>query len=345
MWRAAAKILLVALLAGASLVPYRSRIEPLAKATPTSGIATLRTEFRPAVAFASLSHTLGFPLSQYVWVWGLCGLAVVVLIPLSRRADSTAPCGDPGEADFRLLAGTALLTGLLGFAIFLWWAGLRTQPWYFLTPAALAAACFDLGLGMPRRFSYVIMAFAVLTALLALPFTWRGVHWRFTNVDIIAKRLAAEAAPDDYILVTPWNRGISFARYFQTRTPWETVPPIEDHSVHRYDLLQRQIQTAGVMAPVLERIASTLKSGHRVWVVGAIDPPLGPAGVPPDLGPPPLEHTGWSAGPYVRCWTSQAAQFLSNHSRRFVEVPLNDSATINQNETLELWMAEQWQNP
>jgi hypothetical protein len=115
--------------------------------------------------------------------------------------------------------------------------------------------------------------------------------------------------------------------------------------VHRYDLLQRQTQTAGVMTPVLERITATLKDGHRVWVVGAIDPPLGPAAVPPDLRPPPLEHTGWSAGPYVRRWTSQAAQFLSNHSRRFVEVPLDNPSTINPNETLELWVAEQWQNP
>jgi len=345
MWRAAAKILLVALLAGASLVPYRSRIEPLAKASPTSGIATLRTEFRPAIAFASLSHTLGFPLSQYVWVWGLFGLAVVVFAPLSRRADSAALGSDPGDTDSRLLAATALLTGLGGFAIFLWWAALRTQPWYFLPPAALAAACFELGMGGTRGYFYATLAFAALTALLALPFTWRGVHWRFTNVDIIAKRLAAEAAPDDYILVTPWNRGISFARYFRTKTSWETIPPLEDHSVHRYDLLQRQIQTAGVMAPVLERIAATLKNGHRVWVVGAIDPPAGPAAVPPDLGPPPLEHTGWSAGPYVRCWTSQAVQFLSNHSRRFVEIPLDDPPTINPNETLELWVAEQWQNP
>jgi hypothetical protein len=40
----AAKILMVAVLAAASLLPYRSRIEPLAKSSPTSGISTLRTE-------------------------------------------------------------------------------------------------------------------------------------------------------------------------------------------------------------------------------------------------------------------------------------------------------------
>src|SRR5262249_26021468 len=126
---------------------------------------------------------------------------------------------------------------------------------------------------------------------------------------------------------------------------WETIPPLEDHSTHRYDLLQRQTQTGGVMTPTLERMAATLQAGHRVWVVGEIEPPGIRATVPADLGPPPLEHTGWSAGPYVRRWTSQAAQFLRNHSSEFVEVPIANPRAINSNESLELWAAEKWENP
>jgi hypothetical protein len=220
--------------------------------------------------------------------------------------------------------------GLGGFAIFLWWAALRTQPWYFLPPMALAAACFEVGMPPLRRLSYaVFMAVVTVTAILGLPYTWRGVHWRFTNADILAQRLAGEATPGDFVLVTPWNRGISFSRYFQDTTPWETVPPLDDHSTHRYDLLQKQTQTSQVMRPVFERIATSLQAGHRVWVVGTMDIPGSHAPVPGDLGPPPREHTGWSAGPYVRRWTSQAAQFLTNHSREFVEVPLDETQTIN----------------
>jgi hypothetical protein len=339
-----AKILLVALLTAASLAPYRSRIEPLAKSSPSSGISTLRTEFRPAIALANLNQTLGFPLDQYVWVWGLLGGAIVVFAAYRWRTDSAEAEVDHGDADVRLLAATTLLTSLAGFAIFLWWAALRTQPWYFLPPAALMAACFEVGMPTGRRFFYGTIVFGALTTVLALPFTWRGVHWRFTNIDIIAKQLAAEAAPEDYILVTPWNRGISFARYFHAKTPWDTIPPLEDHSTHRYDLLQRQTQTSGVMTPVLERMAATLQAGHRVWIVGEIEPPAHHAAVPEDLRSPPLEHTGWSAGPYVRRWTAQATQFLRNQSREFAEVSMLDAGNINSNENLELWAAEKWEN-
>jgi hypothetical protein len=340
-----AKILLVALLAVALLLPYRSRIEPLAKSNPTSGISTLRTEFRPSIALANLSHTLGFPLDQYVWIWGILGGAVVVFAAARWRADSAQVGVDNGDADVRLLAATTLPTSLAAFAIFLWWAALRTQPWYFLPPAALMAACFDIGMPTGRRYFYGVIVFGALTALSALPFTWQGVHWRFTNVDIIAKQLAAQAAPEDYILVTPWNRGISFARYFHAKTPWDTIPPLEDHSTHRYDLLQQQTQTSGVITPILKRMAVTLQSGHRVWVVGEIEPPAVRAAVPVDLEPPPLKHTGWSAGPYVRRWTAQATQFLRNHTHEFEEVQMPNPGNINSNETLELWVAEKWENP
>jgi hypothetical protein len=343
MWPEMAKILLVALLAAASLAPYRSRIEPLAKSSPTSGISTLRTEFRPSIALANLNQTLGFPLDKYVWVWGLLTVAVVGFAAYRWHTGPAETEVDHGDADVRLLAATALLTSLGGFAIFLWWAALRTQPWYFLPPAALMAACFEVGMPAGRRFFYGALVFGAITALLALPFTWRGVHWRFTNVDMVAKQLSAQAAAEDYILVTPWNRGISFARYFSAKTSWDTIPPLEDHSTHRYDLLQRQTQTSGVMAPILERMAATLQAGHRVWVVGEIEPPALHAAVPEDLGPPPLEHTGWSAGPYVRRWTFQAAQFLRNHTRDFSEDPMPDAGNINSNETLELWVAEKWQ--
>lgn len=344
----AAKILLVALLAGASLLPYWSNIVPLAKSSPTSGISTLRTEFRPAIAFNSLGSALGFPLSQYVWVWGFFALALTALAGQAWHSGSTAFNNDPrdvGTIQVRLLAAATLLTGLGGFALFLWWAALRTQPWYFLPLIALAAACFEAGMPSFRRhLNAAFLALVTLTALLAIPYGWRGVHWRFTNVDSVTRRLEAQAATEDFVLITPWNRGISFARYFQTKTPWETVPPLEDHSAHRYDLLQRQTQTSQVMRPVLERIAATLQAGHRVWVVGTMDIPARGAPVPPDLDPPPREYTGWSAGPYVRQWTSQAAQFLANHSLRFVEVPLDDAQTINPNETLGLWVADGWES-
>jgi hypothetical protein len=288
----------------------------------------------------------------YVWVWGFFSFTVMALAGLAWRAysppSSSPSAGEIEARDLPVFAGVTLLTGLGGFVGFLWWAALPTQPWYFLPPMALAAACFELVVPALRRQVYgLLLAFVAVTALLSVLFAWRAVHWRFTNIDLLARRLAARASPSDFVLVAPWNRGISFARYFQAPPPWETVPPLSDHSTHRYDLLQRQTQTKDVMRHVLLRMASTLQAGHRVWLVAgrAMDIPLAPAPIEGDLDPPPLEHTGWSTGPYVRRWTSQAAQFLRNQSRRFVEVPMDNPGAINPNEELELWVAEGWQAP
>ena len=348
----AVRILIASLMAAVSLLPYLSRITPLWRTTPTSGISTLRTEFRPAIALDSLGTAIGFPLRPYIWVWGFLALAVLLLAGMSWGTNSSTSESESSEAnliDLPLVSAVSLFVGLGGFGAFLWWAALRTQPWYFLPPMALAAICFELGLpkfddsgagGLPRL---VILGLIALTALLAIPSAWRGVHWRFTNVDLLARRLSAESAPGDFVLVTPWNRGISFARYFRAPVQWETIPPLSDHATHRYDLLQSQTQAKQVMRPLFERISTALRAGSRVWVVGAIDLPLARAPVPRDLGPPPREHTGWSAGPYVRRWAAQAAQFLVNHSHTFVEVPLADAQPINSNEDLRLWVAEGWE--
>jgi hypothetical protein len=64
--------------------------------------------------------------------------------------------------------------------------------------------------------------------------------------------------------------------------------------------------------------------------------------VPGELPPPPLKHTGWSTGPYMRNWSHQVAQFLCNHSRRFAALALEGELAINENERLELFVAEGW---
>ena len=348
-WPAAAKILAVGLVAAASLLPYWPKVVPLLETSPASGVAYLRTEFRPALAFASLSTALGFPVAQFIYVWGLFSLVIIGHGVAAWRTPLASPGGRASAAEpphLPLFAAATLLTALAGFAGFLWFARLRTEPWYFLPPMALAAVCFELGLTrLPRRWFAVYLAFVAVTALVAAPLALRGAQYRFTNVDLLAQQLAREASPDDLVIVTPWNRGISFERYFKAKTPWDTVPPLEDHSTHRYDLVQRQTQAKDPLGPLLGHIAAVLQSGHRVWVVGAMEIPRPGAPLPEPLPPPPLKYTGWSPGPYVRRWTSQTAQFLSNHSHQLVPVPGGPHELINANENLDLFVAEGWEHP
>jgi hypothetical protein len=91
---------------------------------------------------------------------------------------------------------------------------------------------------------------------------------RQTNIDLIAARLSTEVAPNDYVIVHPRHCGTAFQSYYKGAAPWTTLPPLEDHAVHRYDLLKVKMQTKDPIAPVIARITSTLQSGDRVWLVG-----------------------------------------------------------------------------
>jgi hypothetical protein len=163
-------------------------------------------------------------------------------------------------------------------------------------------------------------------------------------VDRLARQLATEAGPQDFIIVTPWFCGLTFDRYFKAPTPWQTVPPLADHSQHRYDLFQEQMKTPHALQPVFDKITATLQSGHRVWVVGNLEIPEPDAPLPDDLPPPPLSGSGWSDLPYSGRWTAQAAGFLANHSLQFARVDQETNADVNPYEDLQLFEASGWRD-
>jgi hypothetical protein len=414
-WRAAAKIFVVAATSAASLLPYWSHIVSMPDAA-----ASLRTGFDPGLVKINLDNAMGFPLAQYLWVWGFLVVAVVVCagatllrrqpetgeartepgllisrstlavavatvfgflwfaaLPKSRwyfwlflllivagldsnrlfkryfrRAvtDTKPPtrgvsANDAVTEDLPLFAGVTLLTAIAGFAGFLWFAALNTEPWYFLPLMALAAVCYEIGLPLSGRHARAaVFGFAVTTLFGAVYFARDDLGQRFTNLDLVAQRLTAEAGPDDFIIVTPWYCGITFDRYFKSSTPWDTLPPLKDHSMHRYDLVRAQMETHDAIGPVLAQMGATLQSGHRVWVVGRIDIPAPGKPLPPDLPPPPLKYSRWSDQPYNRNWVAQATGFLSNHSRQFQQVYYSTNANVNFTENMQLSMAEGWQS-
>ncbi len=412
-WRAAVKILFVAATSAASLLPYWSRIVSMPDAA-----AALRTGFDPELVKINLDNAMGFPLAQYLWVWGFLVIAVAVcagvtmlrrqpservqmesspqirwttlavalaaasgflwfavspkarwyFLPLMvlmiagldsdrlfkrffpRAAANVKPptdavrANDAATENLPLFAGVTLLTAAAGFAGFLRFAALNTEPWYFLPLMALAAVCFEIGLPLGRHAKAAILGFSVITIVMAIPAARNDLNWRFTNIDLVARRAATEAGPDDFIVVTPWYCGITFDRYFKGSTPWNTLPPLTDHSTHRYDLVRKEMETRDAIQPVLAQMAATLQAGHRVWVVGRINIPAPGKPPPPDLPPPPLKYSNWSDKPYNRNWTAQAVGFLSNHSRQFQRVYYSTNENVNFTENLQLQMAEGWQN-
>jgi len=249
------------------------------------------------------------------------------------------------NGDLALFGSVTLLVAAVGFAAFLWYAALPTEPWYFIPLLALAAVCFEIGLPVRGHVRAVVLGFSIVVVGFAGVVVFadqKAVNWRLTNVDLLCPHLAAAAAPEDLVVVSPWYCGIPFQRYFKSATPWETAPPISDHSLARYDLICEQMKKSGVMQPLMTQAEATLRAGHRVWLVGMMAVPAPGVPLPADLPPPPLPHSGWADRPYTVTWVMQLNQFLSNHSREFKMVYETPVGNLNFMENLQLYRVEGW---
>jgi hypothetical protein len=334
----AGKILCAGFVAALSLLPYHTSLAALPQAA-----VELRRGFSWSVTNVNFQTATAFPFGAFTTVWEL--LAVIV-IGFTLLALFTRPAGEKADAgELSLFAGVTLVFVVTLFLGFLWFASAGARPWYFMPPLALVAACFDLGIpltALPRLVRVIAIGLFIGVALMAATLAWSGVHERFTNADQLAARVAADASPQDYIVLTPWFDGIAFSRYYHGTAAWETLPPLADHTLHRYDLFLEQMKDTNCLAPVLEKISATLRAGHRVWIVGQLEWPPDVSQVPPILPPPPLPGYGWSDPPYMGSWVWRTSYLLAKHSDHFTPVPLPGDGTPHFQENFHLYQAEGW---
>ncbi len=338
--RAAVQILLVAVLSAASLLPYAHNLM-------SSGDASLRTGVDLSRFFRNYKDTLGFPRGYYIYVWAALYVAMVVCtcVGFAKKTEAPTKTDDSSRHDLSLFAANMLTFAVIGFHLFFLRAQMPMESWYLLPFMAAAAICFDATLTCFKGMLRVIpLIFVVITAWFSVPETDAILKAHFSDVNLYAHQLEAEAAPKDYIVVEPWLFGITFDHYFKGPTPWDTLPPLSDHSSHRFDLVQLQMQNTNAITPVLERIAETLQSGHRVWILSFKGwfgvPPYG-AKPPATLAPAPLPDTGWADWPYSHVWAAQVACFTGGHSSQFVQLKgLSSERYIT--EDMDLFVAEGW---
>jgi hypothetical protein len=344
-WLAATQVLTAGVPAAASLLPY---VPNFLAGRETAVV--LRTGISWPRFFGDLTTDLGFPWRQYLYIWGWLALLAVAGAGLAMRraspaTDKTADAIPPDEVN--LFAGTTLFLAIGGFVFFLWLTAMPGQPWYFLPIMILSAMCFDARCStLSGSARVLLLAGAIATVLISFPVARRDLDYRFTNIDTWSRGLAAEASREDFILVTPWFYGITFDHYFNGATPWTTIPPLASHSAHSYDLVRIEIQQTNVMQPVLGKIAATLQSGHRVWLlapVGLLKIPAPGTPPPADLPPAPLPGSGWTDDPYSIVWSMQAMQFLSSNSRSFGRIN-NPDTNRHIAENMELFLAGGWKN-
>jgi hypothetical protein len=332
-WRDMLPLFAVGAAAAVSLLPY---IPLIIRAQDWYIIE--KVGFRFSDGWEQLSMAIGSPLTVFTWVWvGLWigALAAAICVLFWRR--DRLPDRDRGLI---LFAGTSLVLGVAGFAFFLKLGDLPTQPWYYAPLMAFSAVCLDAIFFTAWRWAQpVAMILAALTISTAFLFELPAVECRQTNVDLIDARLSTEVAPNDYVIVHPWYCGVTFKRYYKAAATWTTLPPLEDYAVHRYDLLKAKMQTKDPIAPVINRITSTLQSGNRVWLVGNIPFTQEPL---PEILPAPNNPWGWFDEPYSFYWGVQVTQFLSAHCRRSAVVIAPSTNCVNPFENLPVVVVTGW---
>jgi len=214
--------------------------------------------------------------------------------------------------------------------------GFPTMPWYSLSLAALMAACLEAMLpdrAPAFRIGRLVVAAVVLAAVAPAAFAYVGL--RQTNVDLAAAAVAG-ARRDDLVVVSPWFLAVSFNRYYDGVAPWSTIPPLADTSVHRTDLLARQLQAEDPIGPLVARVESTLRGGHRVYWVGLPAPPVErpPLRLPPLRGP----VNGALQDAYCGNWTLQVAEALRKFGGGAEPVPLAPHRPPQPYERARVWV-------
>lgn len=332
-WRDTLPIFAVGAAAAVSLLPY---IPLIVRAQDWYII--WKVGFRFSYGWEQLSVATGSPLTVFTWVWvalWIGALAAAICVLFWRRD------GLPDRVrDLILFAGTSLVLGAAGYAFFLKLAELPAQPWHYVPLMAFSAVCLDAIFFTAWRWARpAAMILAALTISTTFLFELPAVKCRQTNVDLIAARLSTELAPNDYVIVHPWYCGVTFKRYHKAAAPWTTLPPLEDYALQRYDLLKAKMQTKDPIAPVIDRITSTLQSGNRVWLVGNIPFTQKPL---PEILPAPNNPWGWFDEPYSFYWGVQVTQFLSAHCGRAAVVIPPSTNCVNPFENLRLVEVAGW---
>nr|MDP9179973.1 hypothetical protein [Gemmatimonadota bacterium] len=184
-----------------------------------------------------------------------------------------------------------------------------------------------------------VILLGIVTFLPAL----HAAEVRMTNVDLVASRVQLLATRSDLIVISTWHHGITWNRYYRGAAPWMTVPPIEFHRWHRPDLIKKNMeadQTVPVRA-VESRIAATLRSGNRVFILGNL--PMVPRGKKPVILPrAPLHGNEWPMALYQNHWALTLGYFVQQHSTSITVARVNAIRRVSGYENPPLVIVTGW---
>ena len=147
------------------------------------------------------------------------------------------------------------------------------------------------------------------------------------------------------MLVCPWTYGVSFHYYYHGEAPWTTLPPLDDNSIHRYDLMKARIVSTDAIAPVLAQLgrgAEARGTGCGWWAGSTprrrVKPP------PVSASPAPDDpRAGWDEATYMLSWALQVGDYLRAHGVRATDAPRHLDQKVATLEDLKLYCVQGWQ--
>ncbi len=288
---------------------------------------------------------LGNPAYSIPAVWYAIAVALIGIFIFQLYRDRYSE--DLGETRLVWFAILASGMSLVGCYAFLRILSYTTSNWYYLAFICVLAAALDLIASILCRSTWLrFCRVAIATAVLFIaPFAdWSAIIERQTNIDVAARTVGGRAASNDLVLVVPWQFGIPFSRYYSGSAPWKTIPNIEDHRVHRYDLFKAKMISDHPINDLTEAVGATLSSGGKVWLVGGLNLPPPEEG-PMVLPPAPASRFKWDNRAYTAAWWQQLSVFIALHARNIepIALPHPKSMRINELEQTSLALVEGWQ--
>jgi hypothetical protein len=338
-WKRSLLVAAIGAVSAFSLLPY---YDTLRKAQDWAVVVQSPTTLRGIRRVFSSAMASGGDFM--VWVWLGLGALCLLAAGWCWSRGARRPLSD-NRSDLVLSSTIVLLSATAAFLLFLKWASLLSQPWYYLPLMAVCAVSLDgilVALTAQTPVWFFRAATAILVLALSFPYSRQEIQVRQTNADRIASRLEESAQAEDLIVVSPWYYGVAFQRYYRGKAPWITVPPLEELRIHRYDLLKEKMKAADPIGALLTRMSETLRSGNRLWLVGEF--PALPKGRSVEPRPPaPDPRSGWNSYPYVSNWAAQTDRLVRTHACRVEPVPVSTTGPVNPYENLMLQVAQGWQ--
>jgi hypothetical protein len=338
-WRTALAVLAVGAISAASMLPY---LPTFLHANDWNFL--VQYPFTLPWMWTRLKELIGSPIPLAIFAWVALPIAALVVAATSMFRGRAATERNSERQLVVTFCVVALIIGVAAYTGFLKLLNYYTQVWYYVALITFVAACIDPILSPSKNVLHKLLRAAAVALFLAwtAPLSSQIIAKRHTNFDLLTDALHTLAAPEDLVLVTRWECGVTMKRYYKGPAPWNTVPPLTDFRFQAYQPVMQHMREEDPLRPIFEQVEQTLRSGHKVWLVGEapVPPPNKPAPSLPRVVDPKSKWRGSPA--FYSVWVMQVTHFLSSHQTGGAKLALDKFGPVSDFEDMPVQSVSGW---